>query len=99
MTAGAVQEGTGLVIKIIPTAIIILPQQIVLTELRVIRLDEGVVFTGGQEVMAAPGAAGLTLAAAVVPGTADCSIFTKNWIRIKVKRAIIIIGALYQGSR
>ena len=74
MTAGAVQEGTGLVIKIIPTAIIILPQQIVLTELRVIRLGDGVAiftFTGGQEVMAAPGTAGLTLAAAVEPRTAQ----------------------------
>ena len=79
MTAGAVQEGTGLVIKIIPTAIIILPQQIVLTELRVIRLGDGVaIFTGGQEVMAAPGTAGLTLAAAVEPRTAQSII--KNWI-------------------
>ena len=70
MAAGPVQEGTVLFIEIKPTAIIILPQQIVLAELRVIRLDEGVaIFTGGQEVMAAPGTAGLALAAAVVPGT------------------------------
>ena len=71
MAAGPVQEGTVLFIEIKPTAIIILPQQIVLAELRVIRLDEGVaIFTGGQEVMAAPGAAELALAAAVEPGTA-----------------------------
>ena len=100
MTARTVHDKFVLVIKIIPTAIIILPQQIILAELRVIRLDDGfVVFTGRQEVMAAPGTAGLTLLAAVVPGTADFSIITKNWVRIKVNRAIIIIGALYQGSR